>query len=78
MAALEEEIDQIQASTTAELEHQRVALEEEHEELRRVGERSRRQRREFEAEKSVLEDDRAAMVQEIKAHRLRSSKSSRP
>ncbi len=49
----------------AELEQQRTALEQEHEELVRIGDESRRQRRELEAEKAVLEDDRAAMVQEI-------------
>lgn len=65
LAALDEEMGEIRAAGTAELEQQRATLEQEHEELARIGAESRRQRRELEAEKAVLEDDRAAMVQEI-------------
>lgn len=65
LETLADEIQQIRNTTNAELEKRRAALDEEQEELIGIGKESRRQRREFEAEKAVLEDERSAMVQEI-------------
>lgn len=63
--ALEQELDELRAIRTAELEEQRLTLEREHDELTKIGEESRRQRRELDAERAVLEDDRAAITQEV-------------
>lgn len=64
-AALEQELTQIRSTRLEELEKEQAAIREGHEELVRIGAESRRQRRELEAEKAVLEDARAAMVHEI-------------
>lgn len=65
MVALEQELDELRTTRIAELEQPRIDLGREHDELTRIGEESRRQRRALEAERAVFDDDRAAMVQEV-------------